>query len=224
MGMNKVWNILAALCLVTAIFCLTVVVVTAQPFIYRQQLHHLPDPHELGKRIIQENYQSMVRYCLDPRTDTLTFQGLTQSPQGISHFQDVRQIFQHIVKLGALSLVLGVPLMIHRLRQKQYGFLLLAGGVILLLMVFLAAAILGDFERSFRIFHETFFTNDYWLFQPDRDPIILYLPADFFQKMALIMAGMLVSLALIFLCWGLWLKKNPTRQAGSGESPERSEP
>ena len=36
-----------------------------------------------------------------------------------------------------------------------------------------------NFEKSFVIFHKLLFSNDYWVFDPEKDPIILMLPEEF---------------------------------------------
>lgn len=38
-----------------------------------------------------------------------------------------------------------------------------------------------NFDRMFVLFHQIFFNNDDWLFNPATDPIILALPQEFFM-------------------------------------------
>ncbi len=45
----------------------------------------------------------------------------------------------------------------------------------------LTVPILLNFEKSFIIFHKLLFRNDYWIFNPDLDPVINILPEEFFS-------------------------------------------
>ena len=58
-----------------------------------------------------------------------------------------------------------------------------AFGVFLGVAVFLAIAFAVDFTRCFTIFHEIFFTNDLWIFDPATDYMIRMLPEGFFADM-----------------------------------------
>ena len=49
-----------------------------------------------------------------------------------------------------------------------------------------------NWERFFIGFHKLMFSNDYWLFDPARDPVILILPDEFFFHCA---AAVIVCLA-----------------------------
>ena len=50
-----------------------------------------------------------------------------------------------------------------------------------------------NFDASFNLFHKIFFSNNYWLFDPDLDPIINILPETFFFHEAIL----IISLILI---------------------------
>ncbi len=45
----------------------------------------------------------------------------------------------------------------------------------------LTVPILLNFEKSFIIFHKLLFRNDYWVFNPNLDPVINILPEEFFS-------------------------------------------
>ena len=63
----------------------------------------------------------------------------------------------------------------------------------------------SDFTKYFTIFHEIFFTNDLWLFDPATDYMIRMLPEGFFYDMVMrigaIFTGLLLLLAAVFLIW-----------------------
>ena len=55
-----------------------------------------------------------------------------------------------------------------------------------------------DFNTAFTVFHEIFFTNDLWLFDPAEDYMIRMLPEVFFYDMALRIGGIFIISMLIF--------------------------
>jgi integral membrane protein (TIGR01906 family) len=51
-----------------------------------------------------------------------------------------------------------------------------------------------NFSKAFYFFHKIFFRNDYWIFDPQKDPIINALPEELFM----IEAMLIIMLLLIF--------------------------
>ena len=92
-----------------------------------------------------------------------------------------------------------------------------AFGVFLGVAVFLAIAFAVDFTRCFTIFHEIFFTNDLWIFDPATDYMIRMLPEGFFADMVAriggIFLGILAALFAVFFIWRriAWEKENPEK-------------
>ena len=74
------------------------------------------------------------------------------------------------------------------LRYFQWGILLPLGVVLALLI---------NFDVLFVLFHQVFFNNDAWLFNPATDPIILALPAEFFMHSFLLAFGLIEVLLVI---------------------------
>lgn len=75
-----------------------------------------------------------------------------------------------------------------------------SAGLILSLTAF-TLLILANFERSFIIFHEIFFFNDYWILNPRVDLLINLVPEVFFVnifiRVAVIFLSVLGTLALV---------------------------
>ena len=105
------------------------------------------------------------------------------------HMADVRNLFLGGLKLrnlcaaAAFLLVMGLIIAKtdwKRLLPRAY---LWALGILLVVILLLAAAFSIDFTRCFTIFHEIFFTNDLWMFNPSEDYMIRMLPEGFFFDM-----------------------------------------
>lgn len=140
--------------------------------------------------------EEMMAYLIGER-DTLSVETMVDgeiqdffNEQDRLHMADVKELF-----LGGLALrrgavvifILSFLLLIllrgdwKKISAKGYQISLgITGGCI----VFLGIASAVDFNAVFTRFHEIFFTNDLWLFDPAEDYMIRMLPEKFFYDMA----------------------------------------
>ena len=116
------------------------------------------------------------------------------------HMWDVQNLFIGGLKIRTGLLVIFVIIVVilalrkvklNELLPKAYTW---AFVVFLGILVFLGIAFTVDFTKCFTIFHEIFFTNDLWLFDPRYDYMIRMLPEGFF-------ADMVVRILLFFLAF-----------------------
>lgn len=154
---------------------------------------------------IETAYDEMMDFCLGRRED-FSAGVLAFSQSGAAHFADVRGLFllDLRVLMGALVL-LAAALVIckmkqvrpYRFRNRGPGFWAAVGLGAAFLTVGALAAL--DFDRAFVIFHSIFFPGkDNWIFDWQTDPIILFLPQDFFRNCAI-----LILLLLLVWCGAL---------------------
>ena len=146
---------------------------------------------------IKQNYDVLIDYITDTKIEKLKFPSFGMSQEGEIHFKDVKNIFILIKKsmyiLGIYSL-LGILI---SMMKKQYKFLkhsaigVLAGPLGLLSLAMI------DFDKSFVMFHNLAFSNEYWIFDPIKDPVIMILPQDFFLHSFLLIIGVILAVALI---------------------------
>ena len=153
----------------------------------------------LSRAEIETAYNEMMDFCLGKRED-FSAGVLAFSQSGADHFADVRGLFLldlRVLKISvmALGFLLGWCMVgkvrPHRFLDRGPGFWAAAGlGVSFLAVGGLAAL---DFDRAFVIFHSIFFPGkDNWIFDWQTDPIILFLPQDFFRNCALLILGLLL--------------------------------
>lgn len=134
------------------------------------------------------------------------------------HMADVRNLFLGGLKLRNICIVAavaGLVLLIlskdawQRLIRRAYLWVLAVSAV---LAVLLLIAFAVDFTASFTVFHEIFFTNDLWLFDPATDYMIRMLPEGFFYDMTMRIGSVfcigVAVLGLALLVWGMWEKRN----------------
>ncbi len=131
-----------------------------------------------------------------------------------SHMADVRVLFVHAVTLRALAIlailaIFGLLLILEHGRAFYWlgsGFLrvCLAIGILAALFGLLAAT---DFTKYFTLFHELFFSQGNWMFDPRESRMINMLPEGFFSDMALrILLTFLGSIAVLLIPAGVFAK------------------
>lgn len=126
------------------------------------------------------------------------------------HMADVKDLFLGGLKLRWIFLtgaVLLLALLVilkgdwkHVIPKSYFISLGIFGGLAVILGVLFAS----DFTKYFTIFHEIFFTNDLWLFDPETDLMIRMLPEGFFYDMV-IRIGMVFLGSLLVIYWGFQL-------------------
>lgn len=172
----------------------------------------------LSRAEIETAYNEMMDFCLGRRED-FSAGVLAFSRSGADHFADVRGLFLLDLwvlraSLAALLAVL-VVCKVKRIRPQRFlgrgpGFWAAAGlGASFLLVGGLAAL---DFDRAFVIFHSLFFPGkDNWIFDWHTDPIILFLPQDFFRNCAILILVLLLVWCAALIAADLWAGKGEKR-------------
>lgn len=152
----------------------------------------------------------------DEVLDFLVFEGrefgagiLPYSAAGKGHFEDCKVLFDLNRNALIISLVVVIALLVlNKIKviklAKPFGFSLsfFAGIGTLVLFASLAMIVAQDFSSAFAIFHKIFFPGkDNWLFDPYEDPIILFMPQEFFMNCAILIVAsiLLISIMLIVI-------------------------
>ncbi|RLK62774.1 TIGR01906 family membrane protein [Atopobacter sp. AH10] len=134
----------------------------------------------LSRGELIKNYSVLMAYLTRPWVNDLVMPYFRASREGLIHFAEVRRLllFSQLVAISCLAFTgfwlkrlqgLG---QLHHLKRW-----LLNTCAILLAFCGLIAC---DFSRAFILFHRLFFQNNYWIFDPRFDPVILALPQGFF--------------------------------------------
>ena len=182
-----------------------------RPFYYAHIAPMELTRYGLAEAEIMAAYDDMMDFCLGLRPDFAAGR-LWWSEAGASHFADVRKLFLLDLWVLGLSLAALMVMFIYcrTKKVKPYcfagrgpGFWAAAGlGVSFLAVGGLAAL---DFDRAFVIFHSIFFpgkTN--WLFYWEEDPIILFLPQEFFMNCAILILALLLVWCAALILADLW--------------------
>lgn len=139
--------------------------------------------------MIKENYDALIDWCSPFCTDELDFPSLPESASGVSHFVEVKVIFNLFFVLLFITPIFLAGLIYLQHKQGSTSWMLTSPVIVCVLPLLIGAACAIDFNRIFVLFHQLVFNNDDWLFSPYEDPIILFLPERFFMQCALIIVG-----------------------------------
>lgn len=155
---------------------------------------------------IKEAYNCMLDYCIGI-TDKFSCGTLKYSLDGMNHFTDCRTLF--ILDFILLFISALILIIIHRLKKRKkidlYYFNghtngYYSGKITLVSFITIVLLSIGDFNRTFTIFHKIFFPNkSNWLFDSRYDQIILILPEKFFLNCAIFIVIVLLSLSILLL-------------------------
>ncbi|MBU3204536.1 TIGR01906 family membrane protein [Clostridium algidicarnis] len=204
--MNKLNKLISLLCgIALAVFLLTSSTIFALNFktLYKIDTTRLNIPLEanISKEATIKNYTILIDYLNPLNNDDLIFEDFFMSHEGREHFVDVKNIFNIITYVSLFTFILSLILIAHLSRLRNFSFLKYSYFMLILIPLTLAIPFIINFDKSFVTFHEIFFSNDYWLFDPIKDPIINILPQEFFFHESMLILSLLVvcSIILIFL-------------------------
>lgn len=185
-----------------------------RPFYYAHvDLLDMEEEWGLEREYIIEAYDEVL--------DFLTIDGrefgtgiLPYSEEGKGHFEDCKLLFDlnknaFIVSFAIIALLLLLNLIgvIELSEPFDYGLSFYAGIGTLILFSALAIVVALDFSRAFTVFHKIFFPGkDNWLFNPYKDPIILFMPQQFFMDCAILICASILLISFMLIKRGV--KKN----------------
>ena len=170
----------------------------------------------LTREEIKTAFDEMLDYCLGG--EGFSTGVLRWSDSGRDHFTDVRGLF--LLDLWAFAAALAVLACLGLLARRVGPAALLGRGPGFWAAVGLGASFLAvgglaalDFDRAFVIFHSLFFPGkDNWIFDWSMDPIILFLPQDFFRNCAILILALLLVWCAALIAADLWTKSRRERR------------
>ena len=86
---------------------------------------------------------------------------------------------------GLLTILSAV---VHR-HSLRYRYLRAAGTLTILIPALLGGLAYMNWNKVFLTFHKILFRNNYWIFDPASDPVILILPDTFFLQCVIVLFG-----------------------------------
>lgn len=172
-------------------------------FIYYLDISILKIPETSGYDVetIIANYDALIDYNSPFFKGPLKFPTLPASPQGIQHFEEVKNIFVSFYFIAFLTLIISLIIIFYKVRKQDKSYLMVSSITVLVLPILVAIGTVINFDKAFVIFHKIFFRNDYWLFDPTTDPVITILPDTFFlHSLIVIIVFIFFGSLILYLC------------------------
>ena len=196
-------TVAAALFLITA--SVTVLLWAAVP-LYSLAARALKIPEKTGfpLELCVRNVRAIVHYLCLWGPKVLELPDFQMSASGTLHFRDVRDILLVIQVMAVLGLPIFLLGVSEGRKLRELGFLKAAVILMTCLSLVVLAGVLTDRTRTFILFHQLFFRNSYWQFDPVKDPVIAILTEEVF----LLAAAFILLLLLLGFAWYLRLRKH----------------
>ena len=214
MKLNKIANIGIGVLFFIFFATLGTVLVINFGALYRFDVKHLNIEAISGYSydVIMENYNALIAYCSPFFFGKLEFPTLPASASGLSHFAEVKIIFNGCYILMGLSFILLCIFIIRKRKHHDFHYLKTASITSILIPILIGLGMSINFDKVFVIFHKIFFRNDDWLFDPATDPVITILPEDYFMHCAIVIVAVVIlgSLAL-YLAYLIHKKKGVSK-------------
>jgi integral membrane protein (TIGR01906 family) len=160
---------------------------------------NLENASGLSLTSIKSNYNYVIGYLDNNNADKFALPTLRSSSSGEAHFAEVKSIFKNMNYI-LLFCILFILISIIILRNNRHFLYLKIAGIALALfpLVLIPLSFL-NFDRLFTFFHKILFRNNFWLFDPKTDPVILLFPEDFFMHCMLLIFTLSTLLAIFYL-------------------------
>ncbi len=135
---------------------------------------------------IKLNYNAMIDFLIPFSNKPFDLPTLTYSTQGKIHFEEVKKIFNNMSITFIIITITLTIIVYYYHKKKDSTFLKKCSINCILITIFMCFIGYINFDKSFIIFHNIFFDNNYWIFDPIKDPIINILPQDFFRNCSIV--------------------------------------
>lgn len=196
--LNLIFSLSISLFIITSIIKFTVNF--KQLYYFNIDYLNIPKLSNMTKEDIKLNYDYLIDYNTSNSDLDFNLPTLESSAQGKIHFEEVRDIFQNVKKLNNITLIFLIIGIYISIRNNDLSILKYSAITLILIPLILIMPILINFQKSFEIFHNILFGNDYWIFDPNLDSVINMLPAEFFlhSGIMILMLIFIISLLMIF--------------------------
>lgn len=183
MHKKKVLEAAGLICLFLTIISGAVLITINFRPLYLFDIGHLGINNYTGysKPVLAENFSALMSYLNNPFNHQLKMPDFPVSASGAFHFMEVKRLFWLDYLIFLVTIIPSVLYVRHLMKTKQLWQLSGKFKLALLIPPVVALTMAMGFDTFFYQFHQLFFNNDAWIFDPATDPVINALPAEFFM-------------------------------------------
>lgn len=197
--MKKILNMITSISLAMFIISGSVILGLKYKSIYYNDVSKLniSSMSGLSEDEIKLNYDYLIDYNLNDFVGEFKLPTIKFSNEGKIHFEEVRNIFQFIKKLFYISFVISLVGIIFNIKNRNIKFLKYSSIMTILLPIITSIPVMINFNYFFIKFHQVVFSNNYWIFDPDIDPVIEILPQEVFLHIGVFILMIVLSISIL---------------------------
>ena len=157
----------------------------------------------LNNNQIKSTYDYLIDYTNNKQKGDFKLEYLTYSPHGAEHFKEVRDLFIKMSNIMVISIIAFIIALIINIKKfRSYSFLKYTSISLLVIPFIFMIPVIINFDKLFTFLHKILFNNNYWLFDPNLDPVINILPEEFFMHCLILILALIGVCSLI--CYSLY--------------------
>lgn len=179
--------------------CIAITINFRPLFIFDVQHLNLPETTGYSREVILKNFDILMRFLNTPWQKSMKTPDFIMSASGFSHFVEVKNLFLLDYVIFILFIGPAIYFFYKMVKTGQIWRLhsLFKKATVVPLVVGIVMAL--GFNEFFVKFHQLFFNNNDWMFNPVTDPIIYILPEEFFMHcfvLALVLFELVMGLGI----------------------------
>lgn len=197
--MKKILNMIILISLAMFIISASVILGLKCKSIYYNDISKLniSSMSGLSEDEIKLNYDYLIDYNLNDFVGEFKLPTIKFSNDGKIHFEEVRNIFQFIKKMFYISFVISLAGIIFNIKNRSIKFLKYSSIMTILLPIITLIPVMINFNYFFIKFHQVVFSNNYWIFDADIDPVIEILPQEVFLHIGVFILMIMLSISIL---------------------------
>lgn len=153
----------------------------------------------LDKEVIKKNYDEIIEYIQPTNKDELHLSNFTLSETATKHFAEIKNTYGIIYLLAIFSGIAALVIVILKIRNRDYQFLLLSSIIASAIPFILLGSFVTKFTTSFSKLCSSVFNKNTWKLSSKLDPIVNIFPERYFQHSAIAVFSFAVICGLCLL-------------------------
>lgn len=196
------WERLGLVALILFLISLAVAItINFRPlYVFDIKYLNILDQTTVDQPRLLHNYDLLMRSLNDPFRAVTSLPDFPMSAAGQGHFVDVKKLFLLDYAVLLVTVVPAGLYLRHLWQTRRQWKLVRPFQIAVVVPLLLGLVMAAGFDTFFVKFHELFFSNDDWLFDPRTDPIITVLPEAYFMH-CFILAFVLMELFFLVMVW-----------------------
>lgn len=197
--MKKIISFFVHITIPIVVICAIVLFVLNFKQLYMWNIENITNKTGISEKTILLNYDYIINFVKNNKGSRFDLPTIYSSEFGRVHFEEVRIIFYKmrlILKIG-FPIVL-ITIIVDLIKNKYKVFKKIANFLFCIPIVMIIAFMI-NFNLIFKFFHKIIFRNNYWIFDPIKDPVINILPEKYFMQCGILICVLMIISGIIFL-------------------------